>query len=197
VPPSPGREGAWLDLLGERRFDRLAARQARLAQALGPDEALYRDLMAGLGYRANKAPFSELARLVPWQAFSADGVRAAARLLPWRRAVRPANRPERRLEGMIRFVRSLPGSLHAAARAARDPVRFFDPEGAGLIGHDRALALWTSGVVPALGDRRSFRCFPAIPGNRAVREARAALGVAEPETLQRQWGLLEWRSSQA
>ncbi len=193
----PGRQVEWLERLGERRFERTAARLARLAGVLGPDEALYRELMTGLGYQANKAPFAELARIVSWVEASRERLQAAARGLPWRLSVRPANRPERRLEGFCRFASSVPGrSPAAAARQASDPARFFDPGGDGLIGPDRALALWTSAVLPMVRDRRAFDAFAAIPENRRIREARAALGVPPPQTLRAQWGLLEWRNEQ-
>ena len=193
----PGRQVEWLHALGERRFERVAGRLARLAAGLGPDEALHRELMTGLGYQANKAPFAELARLVPWAAATGERLRAGAAGLPWRRAVRPANRPERRLEGYVRFAASIPGrALTAAARRAADPARFFDPGGDGLIGPERALALWTSAVLTLLRDRRAFDAFPALSENRRLREARAALGIAPPQTLRGQWGLLEWRNEQ-
>lgn len=107
------------------------------------------------------------------------------------------NRPARRLSGMILFAASLArGALVAAARTATNPVRFFDPSGAGHIGEDRALALWTSAVLPALRDRQAFTTFPALPENRRIREARAALGLPAAQTLRAQWGLMEWRNDQ-
>ncbi len=117
--------------------------------------------------------------------------------------MRPANRPERRMEGMALFVGSLGGRglIEAAGSAFAGPspagaAAFFDPAGAGLIGPGRAAELWTSAVLPALGARGAFSCWPALPESGRVRDARAALELDPPRTLRAQWGLLEWRRSQ-
>jgi hypothetical protein len=204
APPPGGAEG-WLAQLGDRRFERRAARLARAAAARGPDEALYRELMAGLGWSANKAPFAELARLVPWRLVAGRpaaeilaAFEAASRSLPWRLAgVRPANRPERRRAGMAALVAALAGRpLAAAARVASSPAAFFDPSGLGLIGPARSAELWTGVLLPALGRHAAFAAHPPLPENHRTREARHALGLPPPATLRHQWGLMEWRADQ-
>lgn len=49
----------------EHRLRRKSAALARLAEAHGPDEALYQALAAALGYKSNKLPFTLLAQRLP------------------------------------------------------------------------------------------------------------------------------------
>lgn len=203
--PPPGREAAWLAGLGDLRFARRRERFREAARRLGIDDAVYRSVMTGLGWRRNKAGFAELARLVLWRTLAGRPeeeirglLRSAATGLPWRRVgVRPANRPERRIEGMVRLAASIgPRGWLASARGARDPENFFDPSGGGFIGRRRALELWTAAILPALGASALFASWPALPENRRIREARAALELPPVATLREQWGLLEWREGQ-
>jgi len=212
-PVASGAPPVSLDALG---YERVAARVRaleRLARTLGPDGALCRELMVGLGYRRNKPGFAELARQVPWpQVRGLDAVTAAAaygeaaRGIAWRRPGRPANHPRRRLDGWARFVGSLgrDGLVETFARGA-DAARF-DPDGAGLIGPERARDLLVNAVWPALlafgpGEARAEarrllrRADGGAPSGR-LREAAAALGIPVPETAVGRLGLLEWRARQ-
>ena len=188
---------ARLEVLGRARFERRRAAFGRAASAAGYEEALYRGLMTALGYRLNKAPFAELARLVPRSA--TRGLNRAslerrygdpAAGLPWRTAgVRPVNHPARRLAGWCRLLPAVSGSL--AGLEASTFVRGSD----GLIGTDRARAMVASIILPARNDWAGFaRLCPGAP-DRAAREAAFALGL-DPnrlETMPQRWGALEWR----
>jgi hypothetical protein len=205
-PPGPAAEDAGgllgrLEALGRSRFERRRAAFARAAAASGYEEALYRGLMTALGYRLNKAPFAELARLVPRSATRGLDRGAlerrygeAAAPLPWRTAgVRPTNHPARRLAGWCRLLPGFPGSLSALDAAAL--VERSD----GLIGPDRAAAMVASVLLPARNDWAAFASLrPGIP-DRATREAASALGL-DPErleTMAQRWGALEWRRGPA
>lgn len=186
-----------LEELGRARFERRRAAFARAASALGFEEAVYRGLMTALGYRLNKAPFAELARLVP-RARTRGRDRPALELLyasaaeglPWRCAgVRPANHPARRREGWCRLLAETPGSL-----ALLDEAAIVGRSG-GLIGPDRAAAMVASILLPARNDRAVFeRLRPGAP-DRVAQEAAAALGFRPDQlaTLPLRWGALEWR----
>jgi hypothetical protein len=202
VPEGEGSEVlARLEELGRSRFDRRRAAFARAAAACGFEEALYRGLMTALGYRLNKAPFSELARLVPRAATrgaSAGDLErrygAAAAGLPWRTAgVRPANHPARRLAGWVRLVAATPGTL-----GGLDGDSIVERSG-GLIGRDRAAAMVASILLPARNDWAGFVRLPPGPPDRPAREAALALGLdpAGLSTLPRRWGALEWRRGPA
>lgn len=188
---------ARLEALGRARFDRRRAAFGRAASAAGYEEALYRGLMTGLGYRLNKAPFAELARLVP--RIATRGLNRAslerrygppAADLPWRTAgVRPVNHPARRLAGWCRLLPEVSGSL--AELSAPSIVR----DSGGLIGPDRALAMVASVILPARNDWAGFaRLRPGAPDG-AAREAAFALGLDPDrlETMPQRWGALEWR----
>ena len=67
----PGEVGRILDEAGDAR---LAAKSARFEGDMAvqpPEEVLYRGLMRALGYSRNRAPFLELAGLLPWSAIEA------------------------------------------------------------------------------------------------------------------------------
>ena len=195
--PDEGELLARLEALGRARFERRRAAFGRAARAAGFEEALYRGLMTALGYRLNKAPFAELARLVPRGATRGADRPALERRygggaanLPWRTAgVRPANHPARRLAGWCRLLPGIPGTLgelNAAAIVERSD---------GLIGPDRAAAMVASILLPARNDWPGFEKLQPGAPDRAVREAAAALGI-DPERLATQplrWGALEWR----
>jgi hypothetical protein len=201
-PPGPesGPPGAVLDrleVLGRARFDRRRAAFGRAASAAGFEEALYRALMTALGYRLNKAPFAELARLVPRRAVrgldqtALEGLYGdAAVSLPWRTAgVRPVNHPARRLAGWCRLLPRAPGSL-----AALDAEAIVEGSG-GLIGPDRAAAMVASVLLPARHDWAGFSTLRPGAPDRAARDAAFALGL-DPrrlETMPQRWGALEWR----
>jgi len=197
----PGELLARLEALGRARFDRRRAAFARAAQAAGFEEAVYRGLMTALGYRLNKAPFAELARLVPRSATRGLDRPAlerrygdAAAALPWRTAgVRPANHPARRLAGWCRLLPAWTGSL-----AALDPETIVK-RSEGLIGADRAAAMVASILLPARNDWTAFADLRPGPPDRAVRDAASALGL-DPErlaTMPQRWGALEMRRGSA
>jgi hypothetical protein len=58
---------------GDARFARLARRMGRRMETADPEEALYRGVLEGLGFRRNRVAFAELSRRMPW-----DRLRAAA-----------------------------------------------------------------------------------------------------------------------
>jgi len=188
---------ARLEALGRARFERRRAAFGRAASAAGYEEALYRGLMTALGYRLNKAPFAELARLVPRSATRGLDRSVLERrygdpaaVLPWRTAgVRPVNHPARRLAGWCRLLPEVSGSLSGLEASAL--VR----GSGGLIGPDRALAMVASIILPARNDWAGFaRLRPGAP-DRAAREAAFALGL-DPDRLEsmpQRWGALEWR----
>lgn len=60
-----GALGEFLDRAGDERFLAKSVGFTLQLKAEDPEEALYRALMEGLGYSANRRPFSELARAVP------------------------------------------------------------------------------------------------------------------------------------
>ena len=76
APPSPCAQAlsGWppeareclLSLAGEERLLRKAARLHALALERGEDQAVYEELLAGLGYSANKIPARRLAGRLPW-----------------------------------------------------------------------------------------------------------------------------------
>ncbi len=215
-PPAP--RAAAPDVLEKLGWERVASRVRvleRLARVLGPDGALYRELMVGLGYRANTPGFAELARIVPWERARLCGAseaaslfHAAARSIPWRRPGRPANHPRLRMEGWARFIGSLgsEGLLAAFAAGVDTAASRLDPDGAGLIGADRARDLIANAVLPALlacgpcvsraAVRDRLRASEQSAPNRRLREAASALGIPVPRTVIERLGLLEWRARQ-
>lgn len=201
-PPHPGAGASAdvagrLEALGRARFDRRRAAFRRAAAAAGFEEALYRGLMTALGYRLNKAPFSELARLAPRSATRGLDRGALERLygdaaagLPWRAAgVRPANHPARRLAGWCRLLAATPGSLTALDEAA------IVARSGGLVGPDRAAAMVASVLMPARNDWEGLARLRPGPPDRAARDAATALGLdpARLVTMATRWGALEWR----
>jgi hypothetical protein len=186
-----------LEALGRARFERRRRAFLRRAAAAGFEEALYRDLMTALGYRLNKAPFAELARLVPRSVTRGLDRSALERLygeagrgLPWRVAgVRPANHPARRLSGWCALLPVAPGSL-----ALLDEIAIVEGSG-GRIGHDRAAAMVSSVLIPARGDWTGVVRMRPGPPDRAVLESAAALKLdpSRLSTMPLRWGALEWR----
>jgi len=194
---NPDRLLERLEALGRARFERRRRAFQRRAALSGFEEALYRELMTALGYRLNKAPFAELARLVPRSATRGLDRPAlerrygeAGRGLPWRVAgVRPANHPARRLSGWCALLPGVPGSL-----ASLDEKRIVEGSG-GRIGPDRAAAMVASVLVPARGDWSVVVRMRPGPPDRAVLESAAALKLdpSRLSTMPLRWGALEWR----
>lgn len=172
------RIAAALDRLGDLRF-RARAREMRAAARDGPEEALYRALMEGLGYGGNRQAFRLLAERLPWralrpallrlpgerrQALALSALETAAASPPplvWRAGVRPGNHPARRLEAAAGLaaryaeeglLRGLLDALPEDGPGAVDAlvVRRF---GRALLGRGRAVELLTNAVLPALAAR--------------------------------------------
>ena len=64
-----------LDAAGHERLRRKAARLAARIETAGPEQALYEEVMAALGYQHNKAPFRLLAERVPLEELLAHASR--------------------------------------------------------------------------------------------------------------------------
>ena len=124
--------GRFLDSLGEERLRQKKTRMENLLKIADPDEALYRELVLALGYKNNKAQFLELAMILPYSEIcklNDQGMIEKALLyragfleskgaLPedfdfslkmeksvWQyKGTRPANYPERRIEGISRLL---------------------------------------------------------------------------------------------
>ncbi len=60
-----GKVQSILDAAAQYRLGRKAQRLARLAEAHGPEEALFQELATALGYQQNKLPFTLLAQRLP------------------------------------------------------------------------------------------------------------------------------------
>lgn len=54
-----------LDAAGQERLRRKAERLRMRMEDVGPEQALYEEVLAGLGYQHNKAPFRRLAEIIP------------------------------------------------------------------------------------------------------------------------------------
>ena len=214
---------AVLDRLGDIRFRR-RVRQLRRALALGEgEETLYTALLAALGYGGNGEPFRLLAGRLPWRALRpallalAPDRRAGAALqalweaalrlpaLPLRTAgLRPANRPQRRLEAAAHLAaRYAEVGLAAGMRAAvrGDVGRAIAAVGApGLIGRGRALEMLANAVLPYLaasgeGEGASaalalYRRLPRPASYGAVHHLDDALAGAPLIDGRRQQGML-------
>ena len=61
----PDRKIDWLESAGEERLRLKAERFAFALQSKEPDQLLWEELLAALGYKNNKAPFRQLATLLP------------------------------------------------------------------------------------------------------------------------------------
>jgi hypothetical protein len=61
----PDKKIQWLEAAGEERLRLKAERLALAMQAKEPEQVLWEELLAALGYKNNKAPFRQLATLLP------------------------------------------------------------------------------------------------------------------------------------
>jgi Protein of unknown function (DUF2851) len=141
--------GSTLDRLGDMRFRARTAYFSRRLSEIGTDQALWEALLEALGYGGDYRAYRALAGRVRWPLLriellatpiaqrAADAYRllaAEGEDLPsaGARALRPANRPERRLRGAAAL---------AARFAASGPVIYFTKllDGHGALG-DRARA---------------------------------------------------------
>jgi hypothetical protein len=171
LPPAPYPDspdapdpGDW-DALGEEWFWERRARVERALERTPADEALYREILVGLGYKHNKAAMSELARRCPLASLPEgdaaaieETLKGAAAALPralWRlRNVRPANHPSRRLAGLARFVAAARGEGLARGLAARPSL----PAMVAWLAHDgigeaRATEIALNVFIPFLGPK--------------------------------------------
>jgi len=122
----------FLDSLGEERLEQKKTRMENLLKIANPDEALYRELMLALGYKNNKVQFLELAMILPYSEIcKLDSQEIIERALLYRagfseskeglpedfdfslkmeksvwkyKGTRPANYPEKRIEGISRLL---------------------------------------------------------------------------------------------
>jgi len=122
----------FLDSLGEERLKQKKTRMENLLKIANPDEALYRELMLALGYKNNKVQFLELAMILPYSEIcKLDSQEIIERALLYRagfseskeglpedfdfslkmeksvwkyKGTRPANYPEKRIEGISRLL---------------------------------------------------------------------------------------------
>ncbi|MBI4565381.1 MAG: DUF2851 family protein [Planctomycetes bacterium] len=189
-----------LERWGRLRFERRRKALGRIALLVGADEAVYREAMTALGYKRNKAPFAELARLVPWRSVRGEDrapleslYAAAGACLPWRdRCGRPSNHPRRRLSGWCALLPRCGGSL--LSLTAEDIVRWSE----GRIGFERAWDLQANVIFPARGDARLLERLRPPAVSRPVRDACAALGVdpSRLASLWHHWGALEWHRNE-
>ncbi|NLX26282.1 MAG: DUF2851 family protein [Lentisphaerae bacterium] len=64
-PMHPDQKTEWLESAGEERLRLKTERLALAIQTKSPDQVLWEELLAALGYKNNKAPFRRLAALFP------------------------------------------------------------------------------------------------------------------------------------
>jgi len=179
LPPPPAPEEEDWDALGDEWFADRRGRLERALERVSADEALYREILIGLGYKNNKAAMAELARRCPLAALPAGDAaaiegalrRAAAALPPalWRlRNVRPANHPVRRLAGLARFLAAARPEGLARGVAARPSlprmVAWLAQDG---IGETRAMEIALNVFVPFLGPS-AWRAVAGAPPPRAL-----------------------------
>ncbi|MBI2756305.1 MAG: DUF2851 family protein [Chloroflexi bacterium] len=218
--PSCTRHGSGLAGLleesGLRRFAGHAARYEADIAAVGAEQALWRGLLESMGYAENRTPFGRLADLVPWCEVSrlarggaeavegllseASGLGSTRSAVAQERAawtlcaVRPANHPLRRIEGLARLSVRWAGSrdrftamaeqrVLEAARAAR-PVIDGWAVASPWIGGGRARVVGINVLLPwaaARGLREAeaiYRRAPAEPASRPVQHMAMVLGLS-------------------
>jgi len=220
----PEAVGEALDRLGTMRFRQKVAECGRRLPSEPLEELLWEGILEALGYGGQRQAFRLLARRLPWAQLRSSvlSLPARERAAPARRllldameeaprqpaAQRPANRPQRRLEGAAalaaRFAspgleRSLlpllNGSPKQAARAAGAALTV-----PGLIGPGRAQEMLANALLPcaaASGDEALawlaeavYRQLPLPARYGAVRHLHQALGGAVPVNASRQQGML-------
>jgi len=223
-PLAEGEVDSFLGAAGEIRWERRWARHCREAQRVGEQEAMHRAFFVALGYGRNRASFRELARLVPAARSagrSAGEVRgmledAARRVGIWRRAgVRPANRPERRLDAaasllargtILEVMRSALGEHAERALADADEGRIRSAIGElrriGGLGERMAAGIVLHAVLPGFGKEavNALRRHRARWRSSREEEGRSLLGPSfgpsRELTVLQQMGLLELREAQ-
>jgi hypothetical protein len=219
--------GAALERLGDERFREKAAAFAQQLSGRPAAEVLWQGLLEALGYGGDRQAFRALAESLPWAELSSlirplpASARAgeAYRLLAAAfagcqpaaietRAVRPANRPQRRLEGASALA------ARFAARGLMDllaPLRQLDGgtrkalEGAltvpGAIGPGRAQEMLANVVLPvaavleegglAAAATVVYAGLPLPARYGAVRHLHRAVGDRLEMSARRQQGMLQ------
>ncbi len=107
---NPDTRIAVLRAAGEERLRRKAERMALMIQEKGADQALYEELMAGLGYKHNKAAFRHVAYALPVEELrreSRHDARAAYALLMGVGGLLPEQPAPRWDDETAQFMRSL------------------------------------------------------------------------------------------
>jgi hypothetical protein len=202
-PRDRGEVGRLLEEAGRLRWERRRARFAREAARAGRGEALHRAFFTALGYRRNRGPFRELARVVPAAALAGLPERAirarlgeaAERIGFWRRAsVRPANAPGRRMASAAAILAEGPVDALLEGRAAmRMLVR------RGRLGRERAKLIVFHALLPARDAAEGLEMLRRHAPLGTNRREREMLELAPPETrgevtsVLRQMGVLELR----
>ncbi len=163
-----------LELAGDLRLDEKRGRFQGVAAAIGPEEAVYRHLLEGLGYSRYRKEFVRISEKAPLSACSGLSLgeihsrmasaleQAGPRTRPF--GVRPANRPEQRLAGAAVLARRLiEGEIGLAAWLAvldfpprkaaftlEKSLQVLDSKGSAPVGRARARVLVVNAVIPAL-----------------------------------------------
>jgi hypothetical protein len=153
-----------LERLGDERFGARVEAIRRETEGGGAAGALYRALVAGLGYGGDRAAFARIAERLPWAEAAGllEGGTARAAALEHRllaaaaglqHSGRPANHPARRLAGLARLLvrqRALfadaPDIAAWLALTPRELIAAFSAP--PLIGRGRAIELLTNAVLP-------------------------------------------------
>ncbi len=205
-PQDPAKIGALLESAGRVRWERRRRRFAREAERAGEEEAMHRAFLTALGYRRNRGPFRELARLVPAsqlrrmeEAEIRRKLEQAAERIPFwrRRGVRPVNAPRNRIVAAARILAR--GPVLESLRHLRDAVALLTQ--CGGLGRERAQCIFLHAVLPGLGESpgiRILRHHAPLPPNRREVEALSLLppsASTEVTSVLRQLGLLEIRDS--
>lgn len=204
----PQEPGALLEAAGRVRWERRILRHRAEAGRAGESEALHRAFFTALGYRRNRGPFRELARLVPAASLEGLGREEILRRLRegargvrfWRRrGVRPANAPERRMEEAAAVLAHGPVSRTLAGRGPREAAAALIEWGG--IGRERAEAVAFHAILPASAGGAGAEILAGQPPLRTNLREREALALAPPAaraavtSVLRQMGLLELRDS--
>lgn len=186
----PEVEGT-LERMGTMRLRQKADACRRALAGANPEQLLYSGLLEVLGYSRNREPFRRLADLLPWTGLRARLLdvpvaqrpllarvllteAAADPSLRWRiSGLRPANRPQARLEGaaflLARWAETgLVASLNSAV-AAGPSALLTALSAPPAIGRSRAGELAVNAVLPLL--------LTLAEASRSRREVRAIEGV--------------------
>jgi len=215
---------ATLDRLGDMRFRQKAASFASRLRGADPEDVLWEALMEALSYGGAREAFSLLAQRLTWERLRAQLAPLAAtarrdealRLLSeaapsvsgHQTGTRPANRPERRLQGAAQlaarfaaesFVTRLSATLEQrTVRALKELIALFTVE--GCVGRGRAVEIvanaalpWLAALGPEARTRRVESAFGALPLTArygAVRHLYEATAGGVRTNFRRQQGML-------